>query len=181
MELANPTQLAPMNTQYLHNDDVSGHTARAEAKPRPKRTVHGTQTQYVPWPVQVAHDGVAGKVRDLLLAVPRRRRRVLLPVAAGDAGAELVGERGDQRGHHQQRVGVVAHPGVGAAAAELLLVHGGGLHANWQRREHAAVAAHLQVTRRRRRRVWVHARLSHGTHAAHTPHARGLTSEGLLG
>lgn len=150
---------------------VSSHVHKAAAAETNRTARH------VPWPVQVAHYGVAGAVRHLLLAVPRCRRRVLLPVAAGDAGAELVGERRDQRGHHQQRVGVVAHPGVGDAAAaayspsaaELLLVHGGGVTVNWQRRVHTAVGvvAHLQVTRRRPT-VGVHARLmSHGTQHTH--------------
>lgn len=85
--------------------------------------------------MQVAHDGVAGAV--VVLGV--------LPVAAGDVGAELVRERGDQRGHNQQRVGVVAHPVVGASPAEPLLVHGLPVRVR-QRRVHGR-DAHLHAAR----------------------------------
>lgn len=101
--------------------------------------------------MQVAHDGVAGAVQ--LPAVQRLR---LLPVPAGDVSAELVRERGDQRGHHQQRVGVVADPGVRSLPTELLLVHGRLAVSRWWRRVHGwrlCLVAHLDVARRRR--AWV--------------------------
>jgi hypothetical protein len=59
--------------------------------------------------VHVAHDGFAGPVQHPL-AVGRVLR--VLPVPAGDVGPELVRQRGDQRRHHQQRVGVVVRPVV---------------------------------------------------------------------
>ncbi|CAL4930178.1 unnamed protein product [Urochloa decumbens] len=118
--------------------------ARAHGQPRQQaqRHHHGARDadpardpeHPVPRPVQVAHDRVAGVVERHLLAVPPRRR-VLLPVAAGHAEAEQVGERREQRGHQQQRAGVVRRP-----ASHVFVVRRGA---------ELLVAAHGQALRRR--------------------------------
>lgn len=62
-------------------------------------------------PVQPAplrpHDGLAGEVA----------RAVVLPVAAGHVGADLVGQRGDERRYHQEDAAVVLAQREQAAAA----------------------------------------------------------------
>jgi hypothetical protein len=82
------------------------------AEPGPARR----HEQPVPPPVLVPHDRVAG-------GVPRA---VVLPVPARDVGPQLVGQRRDQRRHHQQRPRVVrVEVGcVRAAAAAASILRG---------------------------------------------------------
>jgi hypothetical protein len=129
-----------MNTQYLPQSpgNCNTHKPNADGIAGARSRIAG----YVPGVLQVAHDGVAGAVQHLAVL-----HLGLLPVAAGETGADLVRECGDQRGHHQQRVGVVAGPGGRLLPAKLLLllVHGWAL---------SCLVSHLHVARRSFR-AWV--------------------------
>lgn len=157
----------------VSHDEGPPHVARVHRHPhqQAQRHHHGAREPHparrhehpVPASVQVAHDGVAGAVH---VAAVLRLLGVLLPVPAGDVGAELVRERGDQRGHHQQRVRVVADPGVRALRAEVLLVHGRAAVRRWQLRVHGRLRlvvalAYLHLHVARGRRAWVNLQVIH--------------------